>query len=165
MDQPTTSPPDWRGQNIPIHHPQPGRPGYWMIPLLECFLAFDEDSITDLLPGPREYGWNDEFLNEMAWVQNSHRTIYFIPDFNRYGCIPTWFGTTDPQGRELSPQGQVDRFLFLVDQTYSGLPQDHRQVNPRALAEGILELFENSAEYLWAEAGITWQLAQEAPNP
>jgi hypothetical protein len=156
--------PDWSGQNRPIYHPERGGDGYWMIQLMECFLEHDEDTVASLLPEPSSYGWEDEFMDGLAWEMHSYDYAYFVPNFYRFGCLPTWFPEKDREGRKLTPQGQIDRFLYLVDFVYGGLPQDHRQVNPKWLAEAILELYRNDG---YAEDededGLEFEQEQDPP--
>ncbi|MBN2548705.1 MAG: hypothetical protein JXB15_06090 [Anaerolineales bacterium] len=129
---------------------------------MECFLEYDEDTITDLLPSPRSYGWDSDLMNDMAWAHNAYKVIFFEPDFERYGCIPSWFPTTDSHQRKLSPQGQVDRFIYLVERAYGGFLGDHQDVSPEGLAEAILEIYNNMGEFLDdEEAMIAWELLGE----
>ena len=100
-------------------------------------------------------------MNSMAWAENYYKVTYFIPDFERFGCLPSWFPTTDRQDRELTDQGQVDRFLYLVDLAYGGLPDDHKEVDAKYLAQAIIELDENLVDYASIEEDdeMEWQLA------
>ena len=98
-----------------------------ILPVLEFLLSFDEDAIEDLLPDEDSYGWGDSLTNSMAWAANAYKVNDIIPDFSRYGCLPYWFPTADGQGRLLTPQGLVDRFLSMLDIAYGGMPDDHRQ--------------------------------------
>lgn len=152
---------NWRGQNIPRVHQEPGGSTFAILPLLECFLEYDEDTIDELLPSAESYGWGDEFANSYAWANNSDKVIYFTPDFTRYGCLPDWFPTTDRQERQLTEQGQVDRFLYLLDYAYGGLLDDHSAMPPHLIAQAIIELNENMGDYvdLEEEDEMEWELA------
>jgi hypothetical protein len=132
--------PDWNGQNIPKVHTEWDGSTFSILPVLEFLLQYHEDTIYDLLPADHTFGWNDESMNAYAWAQNAYKVTYIIPDFTRYGCLPSWFPTTDKDDRPLSPQGQVDRFLFLLDLVYGGLPDDHQEANPEGIATALLEL-------------------------
>jgi len=152
--------PDWNGQNIPRIHKGYDGTTFSILPVLECFLGYDEDTITDLLRSADSYGWDDSFVNAMAWANNAYQVMYFVPDFSRYGCLPMWFPKEDSQGRLLTNQGQVDRFLYLLDYAYGGLPDDHIQVNARGLVEAILNLHDNLGEYVSVEEGdgMEWDI-------
>ncbi len=140
----------WKGQNIPKLHREYDGSTFYMIPVMECFLQYDEDTIDSLLPSEESYGWGG-LTDTIVWANNAYKYIYFIPEFSRYGCIPRWFPTEDDAGQQLTEQGQVDRFLYLVDLAYGGLPEDHLKVSPRSLAEAILELCDNMGEYIDTE--------------
>ena len=154
---------DWQGQNIPSVHYPGTRNQFFILPVLEFLLAYDEDSVGSLLPAQASYGWDDSLLNAAAWANNYYKVTWFIPDFSRFGCLPDWFPTTDRQGRELSPQGQVERFLYLLDLAYGGLPADHQAANPSAVAAAIMELHEDMGEYEGVEEddGLEWALIQK----
>lgn len=151
---------DWNGQNTPNVHKEYDGSAFAILPVMECFLDYDEDTITDLLPSAGSYGWNDGITNALAWANNAYRVVYFIPDFSRYGCLPEWFPKTDRLDRPLTDQGQVNRFLYLLDYAYGGLPDDHTQVNVRSLVEAILELHDNLGEYVSIEEGdgMEWDI-------
>lgn len=153
--------PDWHGQNIPCAHIEWGGSVFYMLPALEFLLKYDEDTIDDLLSPPESYGWKDSFSNLFAWAKNVDRVVDIEPDFQRFGCIPSWFPTNDKDSRRLTPQGQVDRFLYLFDLVYGGLPNDHRQANPRGVAAAILALMDDMGGYASVEEGdgMEWDLA------
>jgi hypothetical protein len=142
---------DWHGQNIPSVHKERDGTTFSILPVMERFLKYDEDTITDLLPSANSYGWGENLVNAMAWANNAYKQIYFIPDFSRYGCLPRWFPTTDMDDHPLTEQGQVDRFLYLLDLAYGGLPDDHRDASDRYVAEALIELAENIGEYVSEE--------------
>jgi hypothetical protein len=154
------SQPDWNGQNIPLIHTESGGNTFAILPVLEFFLEYDEDTIYDLLPSERSYGWDDGLMNTFAWSNNAYEAVYIMPDLSRFGCLPSWFPTTDKDGRHLSPQSQVDRFLYLLELAYGGFLDDHRQADPKAVAGAILELWGNMGEYVDIEAGdgMEWEL-------
>jgi len=138
--------PDWHGQNRPRVYES-----YALLPVMSVFLEYDEDSIYEVLAAPLEMGWDDDFANQYAWSQRAYRVSQIVPDFGRYGGLPYWFTREDGDGHLLTPQGQVDRFLLLLDRVYGGLPDDHTQANPRYLADALLELYDNLGEYLYDE--------------
>lgn len=154
---------NWNGQNIPNIHKEIDGATVSILPVLECFLKYDEDIICDLLPSKNSYGWNDSLLNSMAWANNAYRVVDFIPDFSRYGSLPAWFPTTDSQDHRLTEQGQVDRFLFLLDLAYGGLPDNHREVDAPSLAQAVLELKDNFGEFVDIEQGdqMKWEVEKE----
>jgi hypothetical protein len=151
--------PDWNGQNIPKVHKEYDGSTFAILPIMEYFLGYNEGTITDLLPTEDSYGWNDDITNAFAWANNAYRVVYFVPDFSRYGCLPAWFPKTDRLNRPLTDQGQVNRFLYLLDLVYGGLPEDHTQVNIHSLVEAILELHDNLGEYVDIEEGdgMEWE--------
>jgi hypothetical protein len=142
-----------KGQNIPIVHTYEDGSGVKILPVLMFLLEYDEDTIGDLLP----------YKNPWEWAQNYYKVVYLEPDFDRYGCIPSWFPTTDQEGRPLTPQGQVDRFLYLLDLAYGGFIGDHRSAPHKEVAEAMWELCFNMGEYLGIEADddMEWELEQK----
>lgn len=154
---------DWHGQNIPVVHHEWDGSSFSILPVLEFLLSYDEDTIEDLLPDEDSYGWGDSLANSFAWAANAYKVNEIIPDFSRYGCLPYWFPTTDGQGRQLTPQGQVDRFLYMLNIAYGGFLGDHRQANPVAVAEAILEVKEDFIYYLDCESGdgLEWEFLKE----
>lgn len=144
---------DWNGQNIPCIHTEWDGSTFAILPVLEFLLEYNEETIVDLLPSVDSYGWGDHLADAFAWANNAYKVVYIVPDFSRYGCLPSWFPTTDKEGRALSPQGQVDRFLYLLDLAYGGFLGDHRAADPKLVVEAILELWENLGEYVDIEAG------------
>lgn len=153
-------PKDWNGQNIPCIHKGWNDSTFSMLPVLEFLLESNEDTVYDLLPSENSYGWDDDLMNALAWANNAYKIVYIEPDFSRFGCLPSWFPTTDRDGRPLTPQGQVDRFLYLLDLAYGGFLGDQRQANPRLVVEAIIELLENMGEYVSMEKvdGMEWEL-------
>lgn len=151
---------DWNGQNIPTVFNKGRRDEFTVLPVLEFLLEYTEDTIYELLPGADSYGWDDDLNNAFAWSQSAYKIIYIIPDLKRYGGIPSWFPTTDRFERPLSKQGQVDRFLYLLDQSYGGFLGDHKDAKPRYVVEAILQLVENMGDYTDCEAadGVEWEL-------
>ena len=151
---------DWNGQNIPVAHTSWDGSKFHILPVLEFLLEYDKDTVDDLLPSERSYGWDDDVMNALAWEQNTYKVVFFTPDFSRYGCLPSWFPKNDTQDRSLSPQGQVDRFLYLLDLTYGGFLGDHHDADPREVVDAILELFENMGEYtdIEEEDKMEWEL-------
>jgi hypothetical protein len=152
---------DWHGQNIPLVHKEWDGSSFAMLPVLEFLLKYDEETIGDLLPHAKSYGWNDGFMDTLAWAQNYDKVTYLEPDFTRYGCLPRWFPKTDIDGRALTSQGQVNRFLYLLDCAYGGLPDDHHEANPHGVALALIELHENNGEYTDIEVGdgMEWEPA------
>ena len=61
--------------------------------------------------------------------------------------------------RRLTPQGQVDRFLYLPHQVYR-LPADYRKANHQWVATALLTLKDNWEEYVGMEEGegVEWEL-------
>lgn len=155
-------PKDWNGQNIPCAHTEWNGSQFYMLPVLEFLLEYDEDTVDNLLPSERSYGWDDELMNALAWANNIDKIVYIEPNFSRFGCLPSWFPTTDRDDRPLTPQGQVDRFLYLLDLAYGGFLGDHRQADHRLVVEAIIELNENMGEYVDIEEGdgMEWELEQ-----
>lgn len=151
---------NWNGQNIPIVHNKGRRDEFTILPVLEFLLEYNEDTVYDLLPSADSYGWGEDLMNSMAWANEAYKIVYFTPDFDRYGCLPNWFPTTDRNDRPLSKQGQEDRFLYLLDQSYGGLPDDHKNANPRYVVEAILQLIEYMIDYISEEesVGLEWEL-------
>jgi len=152
---------DWKGQNIPHVIKEFDGSSFSILPVLECFLKYKKDKIDSLLPSADSYGWGDDFANSFAWAKNAYRVVDFIPDFSRYGCLPSWFPTIDRLNRKLTGQGQVDRFLFMVDLAYGGLLDDHHDVDPRLLAQAIMDLKDDLFwEYVSIEEGenIEWEI-------
>ncbi len=127
---------NWKSPNIPRLHKEFGGSPFSILPVLECLLEINEDNITDLLPSADFYSWGDNMTNIWAWTNNAYKVVYFTPDLSRYGCIPDWFPNTDQQGRLLTDQKRIDRFLYLLDQAYGGLPDNHKDVNPRKFGSG-----------------------------
>jgi hypothetical protein len=119
---------DWHGQNYP--HPYTTREGfsYYPLPVLAQLLDYNEDTVDQILPSPESFGWNDNLMNTLAWAHHSDRVLAITLDDERYGLLPQWFPTTDANGKTLTPQAQVDRFLYLLDWFYGGLPDDHSQI-------------------------------------
>lgn len=120
---------DWKGQNHPKSRPHDG----WVYPPLPVFAPLLEiDDIHDFapfLPGrPRGLDWDKVYALEL--------------DLNRYGCVPCWFPQRDAKKQLLTPQGQVDRFLFLLDFFAGGLPDDHTQVNLPTLTDALLQMYD-----------------------
>lgn len=154
------NPPDWKGQNIPVLHKEFDGSTFAILPVLEFFLEYDEDTIGNLLPPSESYGWDSDLMNSFAWAQNYYRVVEIIPDFSRFGSLPAWFPKTNVQGRDLSLQGQVDRFLYLLDVVYGGLPDDHREAEHRSVVAAILELNSNIGAYIDVEKGdgFEWEL-------
>lgn len=153
---------DWHGQNIP----PPAKPHdgfvFHPLPVLEKLLHYNEDRAADeFLPSPTSYGWNDNSMNQMAWAHNFDNVLAFELDMRRYGCLPAWFPRTDAKKRPLTPQGQVDRFLYILDSIYGGLPEDHTQVPVNGLAQALLEMYESEGGY-WnvQDEEMEWQLAE-----
>lgn len=153
----------WQGQNHPIHVMSPNGHVDALIPLMARFFDLDDDDIFDFLEPPESYGWGDEFMNAMAWAMNSGDVMDFTPG-SRYGSIPDWFPTKDRQGREISEQAQVDRFLLLVASAYGGFIGDHINVEPYKIAQGIRELRNDWGTYLEFEEGIEWELAEDGKS-
>ena len=131
------------------------------LPLLSPLLELTEDEVETLLPPAESYGWNDTLLNTMAWAWNYDKMLILTPDPSRYGQVPAWFPTTDCAGRELAETAQVDRFIFLLRHVID-LPEDHRAIDPKALARALFELhaaYEDWAFHVWDE-GADWPLAE-----
>ena len=149
----------WRNLNHPVLVKIDGYP-YRPIPLMAGFLEYDEDTIYDLLESAESYGWGDGLSNAFAWSQSAYKVIYIIPDFGRYGLLPPWFPKVDIQRRKLTPQGQVDRFLYLVNCVYGGLPDDPKDISMPNLAGAIIELHDNWGEYVDVEEGdgMEWEI-------
>jgi len=152
---------NWKGQNIPRVHKEWDGSTFAILPVLEFLLEHDEDSLTDLLPSEDSYGWEDDLANTWAWANNAYKEVYLIPDFSRFGCLPNWFPNKDMNDQPLTPQAQVDRFLYLLDYAYGGLPDDHSEVNPRVFAEAIQELIDDMGHYtsIEEEDGMEWEKA------
>lgn len=153
---------DWNGQNIPVAHTEWDGSKFYILPVLEFLLKYDEDTVFDLLPSEDTYGCDEYWMNVFAWANNAYEVVYFEPDFSRYGCLPSWFPNTDIHDRPLSPQGQVDRFLYLLDLAYGGFLGDHRKADPKAVVNAIVELCTNMGEYTDIEDGdgMEWELEQ-----
>jgi hypothetical protein len=154
---------NWNGQNIPRIRENPPWEPFAILPVLECLLQFNEDTVGDLLPSEDSYGWGDSFMNASAWANNFYRITYIEPEFTRYGCLPRWFPDEDRLDRRLTDQGRVDRFLYLLDQAIGGLLDDHTQIDAQTVAAGILELHDNFADYVSIEEdeGMEWELAAD----
>lgn len=154
------SAPDWNGQNKPVIYKEGGS-FFSILPVLEFLLDYDEDTITDLLDSAESYGWDDGLTNAFAWAGNAYRAADFIPDFSRHGCLPAWFPEKDREGHLLTGQGQADRFLYLLDKAYGGLPDDHRQARPHAIAQAIMDLKDDFGTYVDSEEQdqAEWELA------
>lgn len=162
----------WNGQNIPrVHQGRvPGEGPFAILPVMEFLLQYDPDTVDDLLAPAESYGWQEELMNELAWANNYHRITYLEPDFESYGWLPRWFPKNDREGRLLSQQGRVDRFLYLLDLAFGGLPDDHNDANARQVAAAILELHDDLGTYVGIEEheGKEWELEggpQKRENP
>ncbi len=155
---------NWNGQNIPIVHNKGRRDEFTILPVLEFILDYDDNSIIQLLPDAGSFRLASDFKDAFGWFQGDDRAYFIIPDFNRFGGIPHWFPDTDCNNRPLTKQGQVDRFLYLLDQSFGGgLPDDHKKANPRYVVEAILQLIEYMIDYISEEesAGLEWELESE----
>ncbi len=157
----------WNGQNVPRAHNNAPWESFAILPVLECFLKYDADTIDDLLPSINSYGWDDSLTNALVCANNYHRITYLEPEFTRYGCLPSWFPNEDSRGRRLTDQGRVDRFLYLLDVAFGGLPDDHADVDPRRVAQAILELHDNLGTYVDIEVGdgLQWEVDTDPPKP
>jgi len=156
--------PDWNGQNIPKEIKEFNGSSFFIIPMMEIFLEYDENTIVQLAPKPL---WSINWGPPPSQMDNDFylldHILDVVPDFFRYGCIQATFPTTDLKKRKLTEQGQVDRFLFLVDMVYGGLPKNHREVNHRGLVEALIKLAtDNYSELEFEESeGVEWELASE----
>jgi len=104
---------------------------------------------------------------EEEYLYNMDHAPDFLPDFSRYGCLPQWFPTTDRLDRELTNQGQCDRFLYLLDKAYGGFLGDHHDVNPRFVAEALVELASNIGVYesMEEEDGMEYEMNTKGSSP
>jgi len=140
----------WKNHNKPQRVIKDGF-SYYPIPLLAPILDLNEDNIDNFLPSPESYGWEDSMTNYFAWANNYDKIIYLELDFDRFGYLPKWFPIVDSEQNPLSPQEQVNRFLFLADQAYTGFPDAEEDIPLSELIKAIIELHDNYYQYVEIE--------------
>ncbi len=152
---------DWQGQNIPRVHTTDDGTTVSVLPVLEFLLQYDQDTLAELLPNPETNGWGEALNQAYGWMCQPDRIVYFTPDLKRYGCLPAWFPEEDSQGQKLTPQGQVDRFLYFLDYLYGHLPDDHRQASTHLVVESIIRMEDNMMKYIDVEEDdeMEWEKA------